>query len=141
MDGFYSFIFYGLIIVAALLIISITILRIDWARHPEKYAKDVENYEKEEYWKKKRQDQQAAIKKAKEKEKARKRQQRVDKLNHYRAINGKGPVELKDERGKKKKKIRISPGRWSSPRTDFLFFLCQQPERLANILYRKQLQT
>ena len=27
----------------------------------------------------------------------------VDKLNHYRAINGKGPVELKDERGKKKK--------------------------------------
>ena len=103
MDGFYSFIFYGLIIVAALLIISITILRIDWSRHPEKYAKDVENYEKEEYWKKKRQDQQAAIKKAKEKEKARKRQQRVDKLNHYRAINGKGPVELKDERGKKKK--------------------------------------
>ena len=103
MDGFYSFIFYGLIIVAALLIISITILRIDWARHPEKYAMDVENYEKEEYWKKKRQDQQAAIKKAKEKEKARKRQQRVDKLNHYRAINGKGPVELKDERGKKKK--------------------------------------
>ena len=103
MDGFYSFIFYGLIIVAALLIISITILRIDRARHPEKYAKDVENYEKEEYWKKKRQDQQAAIKKAKEKEKARKRQQRVDKLNHYRAINGKGPVELKDERGKKKK--------------------------------------
>ena len=103
MDGFYSFIFYGLIIVAALLIISITILRIDWARHPEKYAKDVENNEKEEYWKKKRQDQQAAIKKAKEKEKARKRQQRVDKLNHYRAINGKGPVELKDKRGKKKK--------------------------------------
>ena len=96
MDGFYSFIFYGLIIVAALLIISITILRIDWARHPEKYAKYVENYEKEEYWKKKRQDQQAAIKKAKEKEKARKRQQRVYKLNHYRAINGKGPVELKD---------------------------------------------
>ena len=71
--------------------------------YPEKYKKDVENYEKEEYWKKKRQDQQAAIKKAKEKEKARKRQQRVDKLNHYRAINGKGPVELKDERGKKKK--------------------------------------
>ena len=103
MDGFYSFIFYGLIIVAALLIISITILRIDWARHPEKYEKDVENYEKEQYWKKKKRDQEAAIKKAKEKEKARKRQQRVDKLNHYRAINGKGPVELKDERGKKKK--------------------------------------
>ena len=102
MNGLYSFIFYGLIIVGALLIISITILRIDWARHPEKYAKDVENYEKEEYWKKKKQDQQAAIKKAKEKEKARKRQKRVDQLNHYRAINGKGPVELKEKDNKRK---------------------------------------
>ena len=103
MDGFYSFLFYGLIAVGAVLIISLTVLRIDWARHPEKYEKDVENYEKEQYWRKKKQDKEAAIKKAKEKEKARKRQQRVDKLNHYRAINGKGPVELKDERGKKKK--------------------------------------
>lgn len=102
MNGLYSFIFYGLIIVGALLIISITILRIDWARHPEKYAKDVENYEKEEYWKKKKQDQQAAIKKAKEKEKARKRQKRVDQLNRYRAINGKGSVELKEKDNKRR---------------------------------------
>ena len=50
MDGFYSFLFYGLIAVGAVLIISLTILRIDWARHPEKYEKDVENYEKEQYW-------------------------------------------------------------------------------------------
>ena len=69
MDGFYSFLFYGLIAVGAVLIISLTVLRIDWARHPEKYEKDVENYEKEQYWKKKRQDKEAAIKKAKEKEK------------------------------------------------------------------------
>ena len=73
MDGFYSFLFYGLIAVGAVLIIPLTILRIDWARHPEKYEKDVENYEKEQYWKKKRQDKEAAIKKAKEKEKAKKR--------------------------------------------------------------------
>ena len=57
MDGFYSFLFYGLIAVGAVLIISLTVLRIDWARHPEKYKKDVENYEKEQYWKKKKQDQ------------------------------------------------------------------------------------
>ena len=71
MDGFYSFLFYGLIAVGAVLIISLTVLRIDWARHPEKYEKDVENYEKEQYWKKKRQDKEAAIKKAKEKERPR----------------------------------------------------------------------
>ena len=56
MDGFYSFLFYGLIAVGAVLIISLTVLRIDWARHPEKYEKDVENYEKEQYWRKKKQD-------------------------------------------------------------------------------------
>ena len=103
MDGFYSFIFYGLIAVGGILIISLTVLRIDWARHPEKYAKDVENYEKEQYRKKKQQDQEAAIKRAKEKEKAKKRQQRVDKLNHYRAINGKGPLADKSKDRKKKK--------------------------------------
>ena len=95
MDGFYSFLFYGLIAVGAVLIISLTVLRIDWARHPEKYKKDVENYEKE-------QDQEAAIKKAKEKEKAKKRQARVDKLNQYRAINGKGPLAEKNKNNKKK---------------------------------------
>ena len=103
MDGFYSFILYGLIAVGGILIISLTVLRIDWARHPEKYAKDVENYEKEQYRKKKQQDQEAAIKRAKEKEKAKKRQQRVDKLNHYRAINGKGPLADKSKDSKKKK--------------------------------------
>ena len=54
MDGFYSFLFYGLIAVGAVLIISLTVLRIDWARHPEKYKKDVESYEKEQEWKKKK---------------------------------------------------------------------------------------
>lgn len=103
MDGIYSFLFYGLIAVGAVLIISLTVIRIDWARHPEKYAKDVENYEKEQYWKKKKQDQEAALKKAKEKEKARKREKRVDKLNHYRAINGKGPLANKSKDTKKKK--------------------------------------
>ena len=105
MDGFYSFLFYGLIAVGAVLIISLTVLRIDWARHPEKYKKDVENYEKEQYWKKKKQDQEAAIKKAKEKEKALKRQKRVDKVNHYRAINGMDPIGLdgKPKDAKKKK--------------------------------------
>lgn len=103
MDGFYSFLFYGVIAVGAILLVSLTVIRIDWARHPEKYAKDVENYEKEQYWKKKKQDQEAAIKKAKEKEKAKKRQQRVDKLNHYRAINGKGPLAGKEKNAKKKK--------------------------------------
>lgn len=104
MDGIYSFLFYGLIAVGAVLIISLTVIRIDWARHPEKYAKDVENYEKEQYWKKKKQEQEAAIKKAKEKEKARKREKRVDKLNHYRAINGKGPLVGKTDSKKDKKK-------------------------------------
>lgn len=102
MHGIYSFIFYGLIAVGGILIISLTVLRIDWARHPEKYAKDVENYEKEQYRKKKQRDQEAAIKRAKEKEKAKKRQQRVDKLNHYRAINGKGPLADKSKDSKKK---------------------------------------
>lgn len=67
-----------------------------------KVRKDVENYEKEQYWKKKRQDKEAAIKKAKEKEKAKKRQARVDKLNQYRAINGKGPLAEKNKDSKKK---------------------------------------
>lgn len=102
MDGFYSFLFYGVIAVGAILLVSLTVLRIDWARHPEKYKKDVESYEKEQYWKKKRQDKEAAIKKAKEKEKAKKRQARVDKLNQYRAINGKGPLAEKNKDSKKK---------------------------------------
>ena len=49
----------------------------------------------------------AAAKKAKEKEKALKRQKRVDKVNHYRAINGKPPIGMDGkpkDAGKKKKK-------------------------------------
>ena len=73
--------FYGLIVVGAILVIALTIYRIDWARHPEKYKKYVEEAEKEEYWKKKKKDQQAAMKKAKEKETARKKQQRLNQAN------------------------------------------------------------
>ena len=43
-----------------------------------------------------------AAMKAKEKEKAKKRQARVDKLNQYRAINGKGPLAEKNKDSKKK---------------------------------------
>ena len=89
---FYQFVFYGLIAVGAILIIALTIYRIDWARHPEKYQKYVEDVEKEEYWKKKKKDQQDALKKAKEKEKARKKQQRLDRAN-----------QLLDKNKKKKK--------------------------------------
>ena len=45
-----------------------------------------------------------AAQKAKEKEKQLKRQKRVDKLNHYRAINGKGPVGMDGKPVDKKKK-------------------------------------
>ena len=91
---FWDFLFYGIIAVGAILFVSLTIYRIDWARHPEKY-KDIagdEDPQKAEYRKKKEADKKAAAQKAKEKEKQLKRQKRVDKLNHYRAINGKGPV-------------------------------------------------
>lgn len=40
--------FYGIIIVGALLIIGLTYYRIDWARHPEKYKDLVEQAEKDE---------------------------------------------------------------------------------------------
>ena len=43
-----------------------------------------------------------AAMKAKEKEKAKKRQARVDKLNQYRAVNGKGPLAEKNKDSKKK---------------------------------------
>ena len=52
-------------------------------------------------------EERAAAKKAKEKEKALKRQKRVDKVNHYRAINGKPPIGMDGkpkDAGKKKKK-------------------------------------
>ena len=37
---FWDFLFYGIIAVGAILFVSLTIYRIDWARHPEKY-KDI----------------------------------------------------------------------------------------------------
>ena len=40
--------FYGIIIVGALLLIGLTYYPIDWARHPEKYQDLVEQAEKDE---------------------------------------------------------------------------------------------
>lgn len=102
---FYKFIFFGLIAVGIILIVALTIYRIDWARHPEKYKKYEEDVEKEEYWKKKKKDQQAALKKAKEKEKARKKQQRLNQANTI--IDKKNDIKdgiLHKSKGKKKKK-------------------------------------
>ena len=68
---FWDFLFYGIIAVGAILFVSLTIYRIDWARHPEKY-KDIagdEDPQKAEYRKKKEADKKAAAQKAKEKEK------------------------------------------------------------------------
>ena len=51
---FWDFLFYGIIAVGAILFVSLTIYRIDWARHPEKY-KDIagdEDPQKAEYRKK-----------------------------------------------------------------------------------------
>lgn len=89
---FWDILFYGIIIIGAALLIGLTVYRIDWARHPEKYKDLVEDPEKAAYRQKKEADKKAAAKKAKEKEKALKRQKRVDKVNHYRAINGKPPL-------------------------------------------------
>ena len=111
---FWNFIFYGMIAVGAILFVSLTIYRIDWARHPEKYKDLVEGEDpqKVEYRKKKEADKKAAAQKAKEKEKQLKRQKRVDKLNHYRAINGKGPVGMDGKPiDKKKKQAKSIPRR------------------------------
>ena len=45
--SFEKILFYGIIIVGALLI-GLTYYRIDWARHPEKYQDLVEQAEKDE---------------------------------------------------------------------------------------------
>ena len=101
----WDFLFYGIIIVGGILIVGLTYYRIDWARHPEKY-KDLadEDPQKAEYRRKKEADKKATALKAKEKEKQLKRQRRVDKLNHYRAINGKPPVGLDGKPKAKEKK-------------------------------------
>ena len=46
--SFEKILFYGIIIVGALLMIGLTSYRIDWARHPEKYQDLVEQAEKDE---------------------------------------------------------------------------------------------
>ena len=98
--SFWNVIFYGLIIVVGITAIAVTYYRIDWARHPEKYQKDLEELEKAEYWRKKNAEKAAAEKKAKDKEKAKKKQARIDKLNELRAINGKGPLADKNKKKK-----------------------------------------
>ena len=92
---FWDILFYGIIIIGAALLIGLTVYRIDWARHPEKYKDLVEDPEKAAYRQKKEADKKAAAKKAKE------------KVNHYRAINGKPPIGMDGkpkDAGKKKKK-------------------------------------
>ena len=46
--SFEKILFYGIIIVGALLLIGLTYYRIDWARQPEKYQDLVEQAEKDE---------------------------------------------------------------------------------------------
>lgn len=46
--SFEKILFYGIIIVGALLLIGLTYYRIDWARRPEKYQDLVEQAEKDE---------------------------------------------------------------------------------------------
>ena len=102
---FWTILFYAVCAVGALLFVGLLYYRIDWARHPEKY-KDLENDEKSEYWEKKKKDQQLREKKAKDKAKALKQQRRLDKVNHYRAVAGKKPL---DQNLKEKKKRKSPP--------------------------------
>ena len=46
--SFEKILFYGIIIVGALLLVGLTYYLIDWARHPEKYQDLVEQAEKDE---------------------------------------------------------------------------------------------
>ena len=46
--SFEKILFYGIIIVGALLLVGLAYYRIDWARHPEKYQDLVEQAEKDE---------------------------------------------------------------------------------------------
>ena len=101
---FWDILFYGIIILGAILFIALTVYRIDWARHPEKYQDLAEDPEKVAYRQKKEAEKKAAAQKAKEKEKQLKRQKRVEKVNHYRAIGGKGPVGMDGKPIEKKKK-------------------------------------
>ena len=78
MEGVYDFLFYGMIIVGVLLIGGLTYYRIDWARHPEKYKKDVEAYEKEKE-QKQREVQQAAMQRVIDKKNGQKTQAKKEK--------------------------------------------------------------
>jgi len=94
----WNIIFYGIIIAVGLTVIAVTIYRIDWARHPEKYKKDFEEFEKEEYWKKKNAEKAAAAQKQQNKAKELRKAERVEKLNAIRAKNGKGPDANKNKK-------------------------------------------
>ena len=69
---FWDILFYGIIIVGAILMIALTAYRIDWARHPEKYKDLEEDPDKVAYRQKKEADKKAAAKKT-EGEKAEKK--------------------------------------------------------------------
>ena len=53
---FWDILFYGIIILGAILFIALTAYRIDWARHPEKYQDLAEDPEKVAYRQKKEAD-------------------------------------------------------------------------------------
>ena len=88
----FQYIFYGICIVGAITLVVITVLRIDWARHPEKYADAVKEHDADEnqkaaYRAKKEADRQKALKKTQDKEKAAKKQKRIDAVNRIRQKN------------------------------------------------------
>ena len=78
MGGFFNVVFYAVIIVGILLFGGLTYYRIDWARHPEKYKKDVEKYEKEKE-QKQRDAQQAAMQRVIDKKNGQKTQAKKEK--------------------------------------------------------------
>lgn len=88
----WSILFYGIIAVGLILIVSLFVYRIDWARHPEKY-KDLDDPQKLDYQEKKKKEQKARAQKAKAKEKERQHQRRVDKINQHRTAKGKKPLD------------------------------------------------
>lgn len=48
---------YAIVAVGVILLVALTVFRIDWARHPEKYKELEKSDEKSEYWAKKKLDQ------------------------------------------------------------------------------------
>ncbi len=44
----FVYIVYGIMIVGAITLVALTVLRIDWAKHPEKYAGAVEEQKKDQ---------------------------------------------------------------------------------------------